>query len=322
MFRIYFQTGQFYGDQGISWISIFKDFLIPLAGVGIPLLMFYLGLKQERIKADQQRKIDEAKSAHLEDLRLLYFHSLFKEAFKHCLHFQDVLVNLIQVVKKNRYYTGNLALDGDTDLKRIVFDLDRESLFYAYRSKIDDLSLNVIFKALDGAYGLRQTFSEAWSKANDGVVSKKNELRSVTADFGLRVLHVEAINIEDTELKARLMHIFFEYAKNEHPAERDCYELIEGLVNPFMSTAEDFGKIMHPLWSELFSKVGEAQIIDNQVTSIMQQYSLTLEELNSTLNRVVSDLYKHYLPLEVYLVKNSLLTEKLLDDDEHQEGKM
>jgi hypothetical protein len=54
MFEIYIQSGEFIGEKSNIWISVFKDFLIPAFGVGIPLYIFYKGISS-------QRKEDEVK---------------------------------------------------------------------------------------------------------------------------------------------------------------------------------------------------------------------------------------------------------------------
>lgn len=312
MFRFYFQSGEFHGDQGSFWIGVFKDFLIPLAGVGVPLLLFYWGLVQERRRADAQRSEDKEKFDRTENLRLLYFHSLLLEALKYCCEFQDTLDKVVESLKGNRYHSDNLALSDDTDLKRIVIDLDRESLFYAYRMRIDDQSLNITFKGLDTAYGLRRTFGEVWERSNREITNRKNDIRSSTSDFGLRVLEVNVDNPTDLNLRNQLMQIFVDYAEKEHTEERQYQELIESLVASFTATIEVHRKTRDAEWVNLYNKALEVQILDKQVESIVGQHLQNVDEISKTLDLVVSDLFKHYLPLEDYLVERKLLVERIL----------
>jgi hypothetical protein len=313
MFRFYFQSGEFHGDQGSFWIGVFKDFLIPLAGVGVPLLLFYWGLRLERKRVDKQRADDTEKSDRAEHLRLLYFHSLLIEALKFCCHFQDVLDSVSKSLNANKYSSNNLALDGGADLKRIVVDLDRERLFYAYRMRIDDQSLNVIFKAMDAVYGLRGTFGEVWERSSREITSRMNGIRSSTSDFGLRVLEVNVDDPNDLNLRNQLMQIFIDHAQKEHSDDREYQELVESLATPFAATIEEHQKTSNPNWSSLYNRVLDVQILDKQVESIVSQYLHTVEEISITLDRAVSDLFKHYLPLEDYLVERKLLTKRLAE---------
>ncbi|WP_426295363.1 hypothetical protein ACN9ML_11905 [Dyadobacter endophyticus] len=313
MLRFYFQSGEFHSDQGNFWIGVFKDFLIPLAGVGVPLLLFYLGLRQERRRADKQRNEDNEKLDRAENLRLLYFHSLLVEALKFCCHFQDVLDSVGKSLNENKYSSNNLALDGGTDLKRIVVDLDRERLFYAYRMRIEDQSLNVTFKALDAVYGLRGTFGEVWERSSREITSRKNGIRSSTSDFGLRVLEVNVDNPDDSNLRDQLMQILIGHGQKEYSEERQYQELIESLATPFATTIEGHQKSRDSNWSSLYNKVLSVQILDKQVESIVSQYLHNVEEISLTVERAVSDLFKHYLPLEDYLIEQKLLTKRLAD---------
>lgn len=221
---------------------MFKDFLIPLAGVGVPLLLFYLGIKQERERSDQRRIEDLDKSDRIENLGLLYFHSLLKQALDHCCHLSEVLSSTMNALKANKYYSEDLEIDGDEVLKRIVIDLDRESLFYAYRMRIDDQSLNAIFRGLDAAHGLRDTYIQIWTKTNGLIVNKMNEIRSSTSSLGIRIGEVEISDETDLDLRRQLMGIFVQYSQREYSKDKEYQKLVENLANPFASTIEDKGK--------------------------------------------------------------------------------
>lgn len=316
MFKLYFQSGEFYGESGNFWISVFKDFLIPLLGVGVPLGLFYLGIKKEREKTDQQRMEDELKSRHQDNMRLLYFHSLLKQALVNCEHFRSVLEKILVDIKDNIYHNGNLEFDGDSDLKRIVIDLDRESLFYAYRQYIDDLSLNIIFKGLSAAYESVQTFKEMWVKTNREVTNKKNEFRSTASALGLKVIRVNNADADETDLKILLMEVIKEYADNEAPDNWEYKDMLSRVVDPFVSILEEQGKATDPLWRDTLEGALRAQILDKQIESIVQQYGVNLGQLVKIMKRVISNIEEHCKPLENYLIDNKLLTSKILGDKE------
>ena len=316
MFKFYFQSGEFYADQSISWIGLFKDFLIPLAGVGVPLLLFYLGIRQERKRTDLQRLEDIDKSDRIENLRLLYFHSLLQEALKYCWHFEDVLMSQIATLTVNKYTFEDLEIDGDEVLKRIVVDLDRESLFYAYRMRIDDQALTVIFKALDAAYGLQNTFILVWEKTSVIITTKMNEIRSSTSSLGLRVVDINIDDDTDQNLRNQLMMIFVHYDQKDSSEARHYQDLIEIIVNPIASAIEEQGKTMNVNWKQLYQQALNVQILDKQVDSIVNQYFKTLSEISTTLDRVIADLIKHYLPLEDYLINNKHLLKRLSDEED------
>lgn len=127
-------------------------------------------------------------------------------------------------------------------------------------------------------------------------------------------------NPDDLNLRDQLMQIFIGQAQKEYSEERQYQELIESLAMPFAATIERCRKTGDSNWSSLYDSVLEVQILDKQVESIVSQYLHTVEEISRTVDRAVSDLLNHYLPLKDYLAERKLLAKRLADGLTNPDG--
>lgn len=147
LFDIVFQNGEFINEMSTSLIEKSWTFFVSLCGIGIPLLLFYLGLKEEREK-ENKRRIDRQYD------NLKYFAILIENIKALCVKQAENCIEVSNKIVANPIIFPVLEKIVGTDIKRIVNLVNHEDIFHAYiakfggeTEKIQDF--RVIFSYLD-----------------------------------------------------------------------------------------------------------------------------------------------------------------------------
>ncbi|MPR32393.1 hypothetical protein [Salmonirosea aquatica] len=157
LFDIVFKSGEFYGDEGSFW----KDYIIPVftaalgAGIGayVTYRVFRETLKADREKEARQRNEEQEKELRakndLESERLLYLSNLIERSINFMKNLLVAINNFRKELEAQPIEIPPINLPFTNDLKRIVYDIDRENHFHAYRNQVKDQNIFIIFSTFD-----------------------------------------------------------------------------------------------------------------------------------------------------------------------------
>ena len=147
LYDIVFQDGEFFYDTSSSVIEKFWTFFVSFCGIGIPLILFYLGLRLDK-KRENKRKIDRQED------NLKYFAILIENILTLSSIQATNCVTVATKISINPIEFPLLEKIVGTDIKRIVNLSNHEDIFHAYISKYGNTTENikefrVIFSYLD-----------------------------------------------------------------------------------------------------------------------------------------------------------------------------
>ncbi|SKC14796.1 hypothetical protein [Dyadobacter psychrophilus] len=299
MFDLYFQSGDFYNDGG-SWI---KDLLIPLLGVGVPLWIFYKGIESQRFQ-------DQQKSDEFDLQQLIFSHNLFASAAEFSLAMQANIESVVSNLKSSDWSNDNLPTPSSHDLRRIVFDLDREKLFHAWKRKLASNSVSTIFVAFDTIYDVEKAYSARWLEATREITNRRNKITSGSGKLILGISQIDIENNFDAQVRSRLMEIFVSQNEKLGGEELDAQLVMQHLIGPISDEFEKVDTHEHRKWLPLAKNASDLIALSLQIESIRNSLlTYSLETLSGTLNPAINDLLKHYDPFNEYLKHKNLPVE-------------
>ncbi len=121
-FDFIFQNGDFYYEQIHSSIW---DFLTTLGGIGIPVCLFYLGLRAQKKKENTQKEEKQYD-------RLRYFATLVENIITICDKQKENCKTFSSMFESNPIVFPELEIIIGTDIKRVVVSLNQEETYHAY----------------------------------------------------------------------------------------------------------------------------------------------------------------------------------------------
>lgn len=147
LFDIVFQNGEFFYEASSSILEKIWTFLASFIGLGIPLLLFYLGLKEDK-KREIKRKNDRQND------NLKYFAILVENVIIVC---NKQAGNCMRIAEESASHPTEFPIIEKvvgTDIKRIVNLVNHENIFHAYVSKFGNKTEKIkefrtIFSYLD-----------------------------------------------------------------------------------------------------------------------------------------------------------------------------
>jgi len=199
MFEFYFQSGDFTASEG----SLLKDFLIPFLGLGVPLWVFYEGLKK-------QRKDDESRKEDLDDEKLLYFYHIALGSKHFIKSFLRGMKDVVESFAHNPYGYVDYRVGPSDDLVRAVERIDQEKVFHAYISRAKSLKIRNTFSALDY---INESRKQVLDLVSDWEQIDTVRKKSFMEDFSpFKQKYTQYINQSEVA-QLELLNIYTEYLK-------------------------------------------------------------------------------------------------------------
>lgn len=298
MFQFFFQSGEFVGiDDG--WL---KDALL---FVGEAIAQFFVIIMGARIaaknaleqyknqKKDQEKdQSDKQKNFYLEKLE--YFEHVVSNSEKFG---KDLLDNVNKVLKNTNPaipQVGDLSMVAWDDLKRSVFEVDREIIYHAWASEKVGGDIKVLFSDLDTLNRVRRQFVGTYRHRLKGVGALRKELSILIQEINKTILTFssEDIGLENEGFLLTIKRIWFDFntktklqIRNNH-FTFNVYDIKNSLLDPAQRTFSPFfgKKAFLPLKAgvlhSLFLKTG---VCINNIVETMELYQKELEGIDKNL---------------------------------------
>lgn len=290
MFKFYFQTGEFLKDN----FDIWKDFLIPLLGVGIPLWIFYEGTKK-------QNKIERLKKEEHYKEKIYYFDNLFRKAIEFGLHLEDSINQVLKELNEAAWNTINFEIASSDDLRRLIFDIDQEDFYHAYRSIFKDNKISIIFNGLDTLNDIRNSIVEQWTRGTKKIRKRKNSITKINGKVITEVYKVPIKSDEDQKILNQVEEVFMEYLPKYGIEQKDYNIVLNSYIKPLQSILINLPKRKRSEWNAVINELQKSEITIYQIISIGKSLNNNLSAIVKVLKDVNDSMAKTYIPLYDYI---------------------
>lgn len=290
MFKFYFQTGEFLKDN----FDIWKDFLIPLLGVGIPLWIFYEGTKK-------QNKIERLKKEEHYKEKIYYFDNLFRKAIEFGLHLEDSINQVLKELNEAAWNTRNFEIASSDDLRRLIFDIDQEDFYHAYRSIFKDNKISIIFNGLDTLNDIRNSIVDQWTHGTKKIRKRKNSITKINGKVITEVYKVPINSDEDQKILNQVEEVFMEYLPKYGIEQKDYNIVLNSYIKPLQSILINLPKRKRSEWNAVINELQKSEITIYQIISIGKSLNNNLSAIVKVLKDVNDSMAKTYIPLYDYI---------------------
>lgn len=200
LFDIVFQNGDFYGETSTSLGEKLWSFFVSLSGIGIPLLLFYLGLKAESRK-ENKRKITRQSD------NLKYFAILIENIKVLCVKQSENCKSISEKILHNPFDFPVIEKTVGSDIKRIVNLVNHEDIFHAYIANFGNTTesitdFRIIFSYLDYLDKLYDQHLEDYENYKKKFSNKYIISKNISDDLlDYVAILINKIRIGDSEFK-------------------------------------------------------------------------------------------------------------------------
>lgn len=235
---IVFQNGDFYNEASTSLLEKLLTFIISLCGLGIPLLLFYLGLKTDRKKENERKAVRQYDNLKYFAILIDNIKALAPKQAENCF---EVAEKIVQDPTKFPVLERIVG----TDIKRIVNLLNHEDIFHAYLAKYGNSADNiqnyrVIFSYLDYLDKVYDQHLEDYDNYKDKFISKYNDYKKISDDLMDHVaILINRIKHEDEHFNENsfwnyINQLLLEYYRkiNDEGAEKNIEYDFKSFINP------------------------------------------------------------------------------------------
>jgi hypothetical protein len=296
---IVFQSGDFINEQSTNIIEKVWTFIVSFCGIGIPLLLFFLGLSSQR-NQENKRKADR----QFDNLK--YFAILIENITALCSQQSENCKDVANKIVKNPIDFPDLEKIVGTDIKRIVSLINHEDIFHAYIAKFGNTTekikdFRIIFSYLDYLDKIYDEHLQGYENYKDKFDNKYNEYIKVTTEImDYVVLLMNKIKNEDVEYKKNnFWNFLFDLIQEYHTKRKD------GGFNKIIDIDFDFKNFIEPIrvgliqnfkdninFEYIILRVKQATSIHTQIIALsvkMNKDFITYQDAFSKINTKIGD---------------------------------
>ena len=305
--NIFFQFGEFTGEESSKVIDFIIQLVGALIGAGSAILVFWLGLKNERLKGDKQK-------IELTHEKLRYVNFLLNGVLADT---QKQLLGIERFINQQNSNLSKLTIFDITvknNSERIVNKINQEEYFLAYVRVFDDDNITRLFDLTD-------YFKLAFDKVLEDIRSNAKYDYDLKVEFkGLVDSLINKIAAYSFVLKQKQNYQDDDLYNILNESIIHYYEVIQKEFDNFLLLRENF---IVPLLPQILKYRNIAEVYEiaeiaskanKSLTPVLinkEKFIIDLRETKKDIESQIEKFDKYIKPLDNYLISKNLKITRL-----------